>query len=175
MKFDPLIYDKWYDENWETFMQEARILQEAGIENPAAEIGAGTGRFNEALKIDVAVDISREMLKLARNRAREIVVGSACSLPFRDRSFRFTVFAFSLSFIGCKAVAISEARRISEFTVVLDFAKEDEYFAELKAQYGDIKPFNPYEINPEGLLFIKHFKLNLMGKEVSLQLIKWKN
>ncbi len=175
MKFDPLDYDKWYDENWEVFLQEARILQEAGIENPAAEIGAGTGRFCKALNIDTAIDISRDMLELARNRARETVVSSACSLPFRDKSFKFTVFAFSMSFIRCKALAFSEARRISEFTVVLDFAKDDEYFTELKAQYGDIEPFNPYDINFKGLLLMKYFTLNLMGKNISLQLIKWQN
>ncbi len=176
MEFDPFTYDKWYDENRDIFLQEASIIREAGIECPSAEIGAGTGKFSEDLEIDIAIDLSRGMIEFAKTRAKATLVGSACSLPFRDKSFGTSVFAFSMSFIKCKVLALNEAKRISKFTVVLDFVPDDGYLKDLKAEYGDMEP--PYldklDVPGSSVQINRTVELNFKGTKVTLALIKFK-
>lgn len=57
------------------------------------DIGCGTGYHMQHVENAVGVDISEEMLKIARKRGLDVKKASAENLPFRDSSFD-TVFCF---------------------------------------------------------------------------------
>jgi ubiquinone/menaquinone biosynthesis C-methylase UbiE len=172
MVFNPLNYDKWYDDNRTIFQREIYIIKEAGIEGLSAEIGAGTGKFSSELGIKFAVDISRDMIEFAKNRVENVLVGSACSLPFRSKSFDTLVFAFSMSFIKCKDQAINEAMRVAMSAIILDFDPEDSYFKDLKLQYPEIGPFNLIKKDNSKIKINQNIKLDFNNRIISLILIK---
>lgn len=172
MVFNPINYDKWYDDNRAIFLREIYIIKEAGVEGISAEIGAGTGKFSSELGIKFAVDISRDMIEFAKNRVENVLMGSACSLPFRSKSFDTLVFAFSMSFIKCKDQAIDEAMRVAMSAIILDFDPEDSYFKDLKLQYPEIEPFNFIKKDDMEIKVKRNIKLDFNNRAISLILIK---
>lgn len=102
-------YDRWYDENRELYEKELSTIPRP--KSPSLEIGVGTGRFS-IIGIDVGVDISKAMLKIAKIRGVECVLGDATVLPFRNRTFRSVYFIFTLCFLENPIKALSEAKRI---------------------------------------------------------------
>ena len=97
-------YDSWYASASGRRVFEAeraaleRFLPEEGV---GLEAGAGTGIFSEALtegrRSVVCLDLSREMLSLARRRGLPSVLGDASAPPFRsclDFAFMVTVLEF---------------------------------------------------------------------------------
>ncbi|MGC8661489.1 MAG: class I SAM-dependent methyltransferase [Nitrososphaeria archaeon] len=176
MEFNPAAYDRWYDDNRAIFLQEVNIIKEAGIEGRSAEIGAGTGRFSGELKTELAMDLSREMIEFAKIRVPSVIVGSACSLPFRDKSLDTLIFAFSMSFIKCKPQALDEAKRVSKFVIILDFEPDDGYLNNLKIEFKGIEPFNSSQLNLSNINIEMNrtIKLNFKGQKITLILIKLK-
>lgn len=102
-------YDQWYEENREMYEKELAIIPQP--ESPSLEIGVGTGRF-AIIGIDVGVDISKAMLKIAKSRGVECVLSDATLLPFRNRTFKSVYFLFTLCFLENPIKALSEAKRI---------------------------------------------------------------
>ncbi len=103
-------YDEWYERNRDLYLKELKI-----IEKPMAlsiEIGVGSGRFASELGIDLGIDISKNLLEIARKRGVEVVRGDAYSLPFKDKIFKSAYFIFTLCFLKDPKKAISEAYRI---------------------------------------------------------------
>jgi ubiquinone/menaquinone biosynthesis C-methylase UbiE len=85
------------------------------------EVAVGTGRslpFYSREVRPIGVDLSPDMLALARRRASELGVdaelreGDAESLPFEDESFDTVVCALGLCSIPRPRVAIAEMRRV---------------------------------------------------------------
>ncbi|WP_456435435.1 class I SAM-dependent methyltransferase [Thermovibrio ammonificans] len=108
---------------------EGRLLEEllkpyrAG---PLLEVGCGTGAWMEFLKGKgftpvVGVDISLPMVKVARSKGLEVVVGNATDLPFKNRSFKASYFVTSLEFIENPLKALSEAIRVTEKALLIGF------------------------------------------------------
>ncbi|MFP3985582.1 MAG: methyltransferase domain-containing protein, partial [Candidatus Bathyarchaeia archaeon] len=84
-------YDRWFDK---PFGKSAFNLEKACIaplcrdlEPHLLEIGVGTGRFAEALKIEYGVDISASVLGFAKRRKINVIKGIGEKLPFPDKSF----------------------------------------------------------------------------------------
>ncbi len=101
-------YDRWYDKNRDIFRAEVNCVKRL-IKKPCVEIGAGTGRF--ALELNaVGLDISKEMLKIARRRGVEVIRGDASLLPFKRESVECFVMIVTLCFLGNPQKAIEEAR-----------------------------------------------------------------
>ena len=78
-------YDQWFDTSpgREIFELEVQCLKEAfrGIQRPWLEIGVGTGKFAEKLKIDFGVDPSEEMLRKTFRRGIKSARAMSNSLP----------------------------------------------------------------------------------------------
>ncbi|MCL4344050.1 MAG: class I SAM-dependent methyltransferase [Nitrososphaerota archaeon] len=173
MEFNPATYDKWYEYNRTVFLQEADIIRAAGIEGRSAEIGAGTGRFAGELGAELAMDQSRVMIEFAKTRVKSVLVGSACSLPFRDKSMDTLIFAFSMSFIKCKVQALNEAKRVSKSLIILDFAPGDSYLEDLKTEFKEIEPLNLNQLNLSGTsIQTNRATLNLKDRQITLTTIK---
>ncbi len=101
-------YDSWYDRNREFYLKELELLKRNLPEGFGLEVGVGTGRF--AL-VDVGIDVSLNMLKVARKRGVEVVLADALKLPFK-RVFDFVLFAFTICFLEKPEKAIQEAGRV---------------------------------------------------------------
>ena len=97
------------------------------------EIGAGSGAnfpfYTSDVSALVAVDPSRELMDMARSRAKALpfpsilVIGSADRLPLRDRSVDTLVITFTLCSIGAPAGALEEMRRVLKPGACLVFAE----------------------------------------------------
>jgi len=109
-------YDAWFDS---PFGRSAFELEKSCIaclchdfKKPALEIGVGTGRFAEALKIEYGVDISRKVLEMAKRRGVLVVRGSGEALPFPDRSFSTVFIIVTLCFVERPQRVLEEASRV---------------------------------------------------------------
>ena len=110
--FDELAekYDEWYDRNADLYRKELEIIERpTGL---SLEIGVGSGRFASKLGIDVGVDISERMLKIAKERGVEVVRSDAANLPFKDKTFDFVYIIFTLCFLENPERSLSEVHRV---------------------------------------------------------------
>ncbi len=103
-------YDSWYDRNRELYERELLAIPKPIT--PSLEVGVGTGRFARPLGIDVGVDVSAAMLRIARSRGVECIRADASKLPFKDGVFRSVYFIFTLCFLDKPEEALSEAVRV---------------------------------------------------------------
>ena len=109
-------YDKWFDspEGKVLFELEAdavRLLMK-GLEHPFLEIGAGTGRFANALGIEYGIDPAQAALKIAEKRGIKVKFATGEKLPFEDKSFDGVFILFTLCFVKEPQKVISEAKRV---------------------------------------------------------------
>ncbi len=110
-------YDSWYEKNKDIYRKElSLILSAVDSSKKCLEVGVGTGRF--ACKINaIGVDVSLNMLKIARKRGVDVILADASYLPF-IQCFDFVLFIFTLCFLKNPEKALKEARR-----VLIDYGK----------------------------------------------------
>ena len=78
--FDSLawVYDTWFEQEGRLiFALEVEALKQvlSSLPEPWIEIGIGSGRFAQALDIDIGLDPSSELLKIARDRDASVLLG----------------------------------------------------------------------------------------------------
>ena len=115
--FDSLAwaYDSWFEqEGGLIFALEVEALKQVLplLPKPWIEIGIGSGRFAEALGMDVGLDPSSQLLKLARNRGARVVLGRGEEPPLKDGSFGAIFFIVTLCFVDSPREILSEAARL---------------------------------------------------------------
>jgi SAM-dependent methyltransferase len=81
-------------------------------EGRGLEIGVGSGRFAEPFGIDVGVDPSREMRRLARSRGITVFNAVAEKLPFAEDRFDFVLMVTTICFLDDIERSFQEARRV---------------------------------------------------------------
>jgi len=87
------------------------------------DVGVGTARFSKPLQTQghyvVGVDVSSKMLRKAVERGmRNLLMGSVCSLPFRDDSFDVSISAGLLHLVTEWKVALREVSRVTRELLV---------------------------------------------------------
>lgn len=109
-------YDKWYDstEGRRIFLEELTCLRRVQTECRGRwlEIGVGTGRFSQAMGIQLGLDLSLPMLTLAAQRGLSVTQGHAERLPFLENSFDGILMSTALPFFADAALALREAERV---------------------------------------------------------------
>lgn len=109
-------YDEWYEGpiGRVAFPMEVACLRPllAGMPRPWLEVGVGTGRFAQALGIDVGIDPAEHPLHLAQQRGVAVVQGVGEALPFREASFGAVVLVVTLCFVQEPFRVLQEARRV---------------------------------------------------------------
>jgi SAM-dependent methyltransferase len=117
--FDSLAraYDSWFE-------QEGRLILASEVEplkqalpllpKPWIEIGIGSGRFAQALGIDIGLDPSRELLKIARNRGISVFLGRGEEMPYQDGVFGTAFFIVTLCFVDSPRRTLGEVARLLE-------------------------------------------------------------
>lgn len=109
-------YDAWYEEavGRVAFPMEVECLRPllSGLPKPHLEVGVGTGRFAEALRVEVGVDPARPMLYLARRRGVQLVQAIGERLPFRDEAFGAVLLVVTLCFVDDPLLVLRESARV---------------------------------------------------------------
>ena len=109
-------YDAWYDsrEGREIFRVEADCLVPlvSSCAPPRLEVGVGTGRFAQALGLEVGVDRALAPLALARARGLRVIAGDAHALPLGESCVGAVVFVMTWCFLTHPRRALAEARRV---------------------------------------------------------------
>lgn len=107
-------YDLWYRKNKILFECEAETIRSLKLIGKGVSIGVGTGILDCQAPINVGVDPSLNMLKLALTRGAEPVRAVGEHLPFANGSFRFALMTVTVCFLESPQEAILEAGRVLE-------------------------------------------------------------
>ena len=115
--FDALAseYDNWFEEEGKLIFateKQALLLLLPSLPKPWIEIGVGSGRFAQALGIDVGLDPSIELLHVAAERGVNAIQGIGESLPFHDRVFGTALLIVTLCFADSPLDVLREACRL---------------------------------------------------------------
>lgn len=107
-------YDAWYD----TVLGAAVLRAEVAClrplirdASPAVEVGAGTGRFTEALAIDCGVEPAAAMLAVAARRGVAMVRGTGEALPVRSGAAGRVALVTAIEFVADPVRVCAEAAR----------------------------------------------------------------
>jgi ubiquinone/menaquinone biosynthesis C-methylase UbiE len=114
--FDSLAsdYDAWFEEEGRLiFASEVEALRQALplLPKPWIEVGVGSGRFAQALGIDIGLDPSSKLLEMARNRGISVFLGRGEEMPFQDGVFGTAFFVVTLCFVDSPRRTLDEAAR----------------------------------------------------------------
>ena len=115
--FDSLAdkYDSWYDGKGRlAFEIELAALRPllAELPKPWLEVGAGTGRFAQALGIPLGIDPSPALLARARQRGIEGLYGEGEELVFRAGSFGAVFLLTTWEFLSDPLKVLGQCRRV---------------------------------------------------------------
>jgi len=147
--FDTLAerYDEWFER---PFGKSAFKLEKACIESlcqnlkqPFLEIGVGTGRFAETLKIEYGIDISTGVLKFAKRREIAVIKGTGEKLPFKHESFGAVFLIVTLCFVNEPIEVLKESARVTrdDGSIILGLIFRESPWAsfyERKARKGNV-------------------------------------
>ena len=118
-------YDAWFDSERGNALFDSEVLclrqLSTDLPRPWLEVGVGTGRFAEALGIEVGVDPSRAALEYAARRGIRVLPALGQALPFEDGEFRAVFVIVTICFADDPAGLLREAARVAggEGAVVL--------------------------------------------------------
>ncbi len=118
-------YDAWFESERgrALFESEVHCLRQvsAGLPRPWLDVGVGTGRFAQALGIDMGVDPAPSALRYADKRDVKVLPSLGEALPFGDGEFGAVFIIVTLCFADDPAALLREARRVvsKEGSVVL--------------------------------------------------------
>jgi len=106
-------YDLWYEQETFIYQTELKALLELfPTVSEAIEIGVGTARFAQPLKINYGIDPASAMLKIACSRLPFLVKGKAENLPFAKESFELALMITTICFLDNLEKAFAEIQRI---------------------------------------------------------------
>jgi SAM-dependent methyltransferase len=108
-------YEAWFEDNRFAFLSELEAVRvQLAAKGRSVEIGVGTGRFAIPLGIDVGVEPSIRMRKIAERKGIRVVDGIGENLPFEDAQFDIVLMVTTLCFLDDVETAFAEAYRILE-------------------------------------------------------------
>lgn len=109
-------YDTWYEGavGRVAFPTEVECLRPllSGLPKPHLEVGIGSGRFAQALGVEVGLDPARSMLRLAHQRELSVVQGMGERLPFPDEIFGAVLLVVTLCFVDDPLLVLRESARL---------------------------------------------------------------
>ena len=107
-------YDIWYEKNKVTAENEVRAILLLGLRGRGLEVGVGTGYFASKLGIQYGLDPSINMLRIARARGVEVILGFGECLPFKSESFDYVLLIVTLCFVDNPLAILMEAHRVTK-------------------------------------------------------------
>jgi len=108
-------YDAWFEEDGRLiFASEVEALRQGLplLPKPWIEVGVGSGRFAQALGIDIGLDPSSKLLEMAKNRGISVFLGRGEEMPFQDGIFGTAFLIVTLCFVDSPTRTLGEAARL---------------------------------------------------------------
>jgi SAM-dependent methyltransferase len=106
-------YDHWFDEHDDVYQAQLRMLRKALPDHGCGlEVGVGSGRFAVPLGIGYGIDPSRELLKMAKSRGIEVMLGEGEHLPCRTGSMDHVLMMTVICFVDDTGALFREAGRV---------------------------------------------------------------
>jgi SAM-dependent methyltransferase len=115
--FDSLAldYDNWFDrEGMSIFAIETEAFRQIlpSLPKPWLEVGVGSGRFAQALGIEVGLDPSVRLLDITRSRGLNVLLGRGENTPFADESLGTVFLIVTVCFVDSPLAVLTEANRL---------------------------------------------------------------
>ena len=106
-------YDDWFNLHEFAYRAELAAVQDLlPTTGRGVEIGVGTGRFAEPLKIKIGIEPAMAMATIARRRGIQVIQGYAEALPIATASVDFVLMVTVLCFLADPQQALREATRV---------------------------------------------------------------
>lgn len=106
-------YDAWYEKNKFPYLSELEALKKVlPKRGKGLEIGVGTGRFAAPLGITTGIDPSKNMLRIAKKRGVDALLGSGEHLPFKNSTFDYVAIIITICFLKDPRKVLKETRRV---------------------------------------------------------------
>jgi SAM-dependent methyltransferase len=121
-------YDRWFDEHGEVYQAQVRMLRDAVPRTGCGlEVGVGLGRFAVPLGIGYGIDPSRELLKMAKSRGIEVVMGEGEHLPYCEDFFNYVLMMTVICFLDDVIAVFREVNHVLRpgGTLVVGFIEKD--------------------------------------------------
>ena len=121
-------YDRWFDDHRAVYEAQVRMLRDAvPCYRRGLELGVGSGRFAVPLGIGYGTDPSRNLLKIAKRRGIEVVIGEGEYLPYRDETFDFVLMMTVICFLDNPLAVLQETGRVlvNGGDLILGFIEKD--------------------------------------------------
>ncbi len=163
-------YDSWFDKDgrliFETELLAFRKILPL-LPKPWLEVGVGSGRFAQALGIELGIDPSNKLLEIAKSRGIEVCQARGEDQPFKDGSFGTVFLIVTLCFVDSPIAVLKESNRIlmPDGKIVLGLVLKDSpwgklYIAKKKEGHRFYRYANFYSFEEiESLLLIAGFKI----------------
>lgn len=108
-----LEYDDWFETHRVEYARELDAIRTLiPPRGRGVEIGAGTGRFSQPLKISLGVEPSAAMRNIAFRRGIKMTSGTAEALPIKDGVYDYALLVTTVCFLAKPEVAFKEAYRV---------------------------------------------------------------
>ncbi|MFW5898374.1 MAG: class I SAM-dependent methyltransferase [Candidatus Saliniplasma sp.] len=152
-------YDGWFDKNKEVFRSELEAVKRLIPEGKdVIEVGVGSGRFASELSVNIGIDPSLSMVKMAKRRGIDVLLGKAEDLPFNDNSFDFVLMMTTLCFLEEPLKAIRESERVlrDDGRIIIGMIDKDSFLG------------RKYESNKQESTFYKEANFYSIDKVIDL-------
>jgi SAM-dependent methyltransferase len=106
-------YDRWFDEHGAVYEAQVRMVRNGvPCTGRGLEVGVGSGRFAVPLGIGYGIDPSRNLLKIAKSRGIEVMIGEGEHLPYRAEIFEYMLLMTVICFLNDVEAVFREAGRV---------------------------------------------------------------
>lgn len=172
-------YDDWFEKHKNTYSSELKALKKVITEGFGLEVGVGSGRFAQPLGANIGIDPSRNMLKLAKKRGIQVILGEGENLPFKDFTFDFVLVVVTLCFVDNPENILNEASRVlkkggrlivgeinreSQLGQLYDSKREKSEFYKLAAFYSGNEIIEMF--NKAGIRYIESYQTFLESLKI---------
>lgn len=136
-------YDAWYDKPFgrSAFNLEMACIMSLckNLKQPFLEVGVGTGRFAQALKIGQGIDVSSGMLNFAKQRGIIVIRGDGERLPLVTSAFGAVFIIVTLCFVDHPLNVLRETARVlkDDGVVILGLILKESPWASFYKKKGE--------------------------------------
>jgi SAM-dependent methyltransferase len=108
-------YDAWFEEIGRTIF-DIEVQAFRGVlpllPKPWLEVGVGSGRFAQALGIELGLDPSIKVAEMARRRGITVLLGTAEEMPFTNDTFGTLFVIVTICFVASPIDVLRESHRV---------------------------------------------------------------
>lgn len=106
-------YEEWFKRNEYVYKSELKAVNYFIPEDKKGiEIGVGSGKFAAPLGVEVGVEPSKKMRRIAKKRGIEVYKGRGEYLEFDDNSFDYALMVTTICFLEDVERSFQEVRRV---------------------------------------------------------------